>query len=101
MFWKRKKKAPPSLPTRQFSRSDISPEVYQYLSDILDDAGMTFPDKEFREEMIIELFGRLDNYLTAVIVDNMPEKHIETFIRMNEQGKSRTEIEAFMLKNYA
>lgn len=46
--------------------------------------------------MIKELYARLDNYLTSVIVDNMPPEHLDEFIKLNEEKKSREEVEGFL-----
>lgn len=63
---------------------------------MLTDAGMTSLDTGMHEEMIKELYARLDNYLTSTIVDNLPPEHLETFIKMNEEKKSKPEIEQFL-----
>ena len=75
---------------------EIPSEVREFLEGILKDANMTSADESMHEEMINELFARLDNYMTTVIVDSMPQENLEEFIKMNEENKSREEIESFM-----
>lgn len=75
--------------------SQVPAEIRNFLDGILNDANMTLDDIT-REEMIKELYARLDNYLTTVIVDNMPPEHLEDFIKLNEEKKSREEIDAFL-----
>lgn len=74
----------------------IPPEVRNFLEGILTDAGMTTLDSEMREEMIKELYARLDNYITAAIVSKLPPEYTEAFIRLNEEKKSQEEIQAFL-----
>ncbi|HVT01223.1 MAG TPA: hypothetical protein VHE53_03245 [Patescibacteria group bacterium] len=74
----------------------IPPEVRTYLEGILKDANMTEMDETMREEMINELFARLDSYMTTVIIDNMPAENIDEFIRLNEEKKPREEIENYL-----
>jgi len=75
---------------------EITPQIRQYLDGILTDAGMKTLDEGSREEMIKELFVRLDSYITSVIVDKLPEEHLDAFIKLNEQKKSMKEIEEFL-----
>lgn len=74
----------------------IPPDVRIFLSGLLEDAGIVPVDEIMKEEMIKELFARLDNFITTTIVDNMPEEHIDAFIKMNEEKKPKNEIEAFL-----
>ncbi len=74
----------------------IPEEIKAYIEGILKDANMTTLTPEMHEEMVNELFARLDSYMTSVIVDNMPEENLEEFIKMNEEKKPREEIEKFL-----
>lgn len=76
--------------------NEIPDEVRTYLEGILQDAGMTSLDPQMHEEMLKELYARLDNHLTSVIAQNMPPEHLEEFIKMNEEGKGKLEVEAFV-----
>lgn len=74
----------------------IPVEVKNFLESLLNDTGMTTLDPEMREEMIKELYVRLDNYLTSTIVNNLPAENMEEFIKMNEDKKPQAEIEQFL-----
>ena len=74
----------------------IPPEIRSYIEGILADANMATLDADMKEEMVKEIFARLDNYITATIVDNLSQEDVETFIKMNEEGKSKAEIESFV-----
>jgi hypothetical protein len=76
----------------------IPQEIRSFLENLLQDAGMTL-DESMKEEMVKELYARLDNFVTATIVDNMPEDKIEEFIALNEQKKSLEEIQGFITTN--
>ena len=77
----------------------IPPEVKTYLEGLLADAGMSFTDDQMKEEMVKELYARLDNYVASIIVDYLPSEHYETFIKMNEEGKPKEEVENFLKQN--
>lgn len=76
----------------------IPQEIKNFLESILNDANIS-AEGTLREEMIKELYARLDEYLTNVIVDKMPAEHLEAFIKINEEGKSKEEIDAFLRNN--
>lgn len=77
----------------------IPTEVQKFLDTLLQDAGMTFADEEMHEEMIKELFARLDNFITSAIINNMPPEHLDEFTKMNEEKKSQAEIEEYLKSN--
>ncbi len=77
-------------------QTQIPPEVQNFLEGLLTDSGMQFTDEAMKAEMTKELYARLDNYLTSVIIDNMPPEHLDEFIKINEAKKSREEIEGFL-----
>jgi ABC-type Fe3+/spermidine/putrescine transport system ATPase subunit len=59
-----------------------------YITNLLNDAGISNLDEELREEMIKEVYERLDQYITSVIVEHMQPEHVDEFIRMNEEKKT-------------
>lgn len=77
-------------------QNQITQEVRTFLEGLLQDAGMTFTDNEMKEEMVKELYVRLDNYIASAVVDYLPKEHFDTFIKMNEEKKSKQEIENFL-----
>lgn len=74
----------------------MPPEIRTFLEGILQDANMTSPDDETREEMLKELFARFDNYMTSSIVENLKEEDMEEFIKMGTEQKPKEEIEKFI-----
>lgn len=76
--------------------TQIDPQVRTFIDGLLQDAGMTAVDETMREEMVKELYVRLDNYLATVIAESLPSEHFDEFIKMNEEKKSREEVEKFL-----
>lgn len=74
----------------------IPQEIRGFLESLLKDAGMTTLDDTMREEMIKELYARLDHFLTSKIIEVMPPEHLDEFIKINEEKKSREEIETYL-----
>ncbi|MBA3723659.1 MAG: hypothetical protein H0W89_02060 [Candidatus Levybacteria bacterium] len=74
----------------------IPEDIRQFLDGMLQEAGMLTLDDQMREGMIQELFYQLDNYLASVIVKSLEPEDLETFIKMNEEKKSKVEIEQFI-----
>ena len=74
---------------------EIPEEIRSFLESIMLDANMTLDDVT-KEEMIKELYARLDSYLTTVIVDNLPAEHLEAFMKLNEEKKPKEEIDGFL-----
>ncbi len=77
----------------------IPEEIRGYLDSLLKDAGMTSLDAEMHEEMIKELYVRLDNFITTTIIDKLPPEHLEEFVKMNEDLKPQSEIEQYLKEN--
>ena len=88
------------MDTQNPGQSEIPEDIRNYLQGILDDAGMVVPD-DMREEMIKELYVRLDNFILSRIVDSLPSEDFETFVKMNEEKKPREEIEKFFTDHVA
>ncbi len=70
----------------------ISDDVRAYIGSILMDAGLAQDDPDLHEEMVREVFVRLDNYLSTVILNHLPKDKIEPYVKMMEEGKPKTEI---------
>ena len=77
----------------------IPEEVRPYLEGLLADANIHPVDAAMQEDMLLDLYVRLDNYLATAILDNMPPEHLDAFIKLNKEAKSKEEIEAFLQKN--
>lgn len=80
----------------QQNQLTIPPEIRSFLEGILTEAQMLSLDDEMKEEMLKELYARLDNYLATVILENLPAEHYEEFIKLNEEKKPQAEIEQFL-----
>ena len=78
---------------------EIPAEVREFLEGILLDAKMTYADEAMHEELINELFARLDNYMTSVLVDSLPAEKLDEFIKMNGENKSHEEVEEYIKNN--
>lgn len=76
--------------------AEIPPEARSFLEGILDDAKTLTLDDSMREEMIKELFARLDSFLTSRIVENMPPEAMDEFMKLVEEKKSQSEVEHFV-----
>lgn len=76
--------------------TQIPDEIRTFLDSLLQDAGMLELDDAMHEEMIKELYARLDNFIASTIIDSLPDDSVEEFIRMNEQKKPQAEIEQFL-----
>lgn len=75
---------------------EIPVEIRAYLEDLIMEAQVPVFDDKSKEELIQYLFERLDRFLAAKIVENMKPEDTEEFIKMNEEGKSREEIDNFI-----
>ena len=53
-------------------------------------------DEAMKNEIVNELYTRLDNFMASTIIDNLPPEAVEEFIKLNEQKKSQAEIEQFL-----
>lgn len=74
----------------------IPPEIRQFLEQLLKESEMLTLDDQMKEGMIEELFYQLENYLVTVIVDHLQPDDLEKFIAMNQEKKSKEEIEQFV-----
>ncbi len=70
--------------------------IRAFLEGLLTDAGVVTLDEQAREEMIKELYARFDKYIASEIVRVLPPENLEAFVKLNEDKKSKEEIEAFL-----
>lgn len=77
----------------------IPPEIRTFLEGILTDANLTSVDQEMRDEMVKELFARLDAFVTEKLVAQLPEDQLDPFMKMADEGKSKEETQAFLSKH--
>lgn len=78
---------------------EIPAEVRTFLESILEDAGMTNLNDQTHEDMVKELFVRLDNFMLTTIVEALPTNKIAEFTKMSETGKSKEELENYLKNN--
>lgn len=83
-----------NMPTDQ--NLDIPADVRGFLENLILDAGLTPLDETAREQMIQELYIRLDNFLTSEIIKSLPPEQLEEFVQLNEREASQEEINQFM-----
>lgn len=76
--------------------SDIPADVRGFLENLIKDTGLTPLDETAREQMVEELYIRLDNFLTSEIIKNLPPEQLEQFVQLNERGATQDEINQFM-----
>jgi hypothetical protein len=81
------------------NRIVIAADVRGFLEDLLTTANIGELDEEMHEDLVQELYQRLDNYLTTTIMNNLPPEHMEAFIGMNEAKKPQAEIQQFLSDN--
>lgn len=77
----------------------IPPEIRTFLEGILTDANLTSVDQEMRDELVKELFARLDAFVTEKLVAQLPEDQLDPFMKMADEGKSKEETQAFLSKH--
>lgn len=74
---------------------EIPAEIRNFLEGLIADSGRIY-EPEMQEEMIKELYVRLDSFVISVIIENMPPEHLDEFIKLNDENKPKNEIEAFV-----
>lgn len=87
------------MDTSQPKSLTIPPEVKTFLEGIMTDANLTTLDQEMRDEMVKELFARLDAFVTSKLVEGLPPEQLESFMKMADEGKSKEETQAFLTKH--
>lgn len=78
------------------SLSQIPPEVISYLENLLKEANITPIDEAMRQQLLLELYARLDSFITSTIIENMKPEDMDEFIKLNDEGRPREEIENFI-----
>lgn len=79
--------------------TQIPPEVIKFLDNLLAEANIVPIDETMREQLLLELYSRLDNFITTTIMENMPPEKLDEFIKLNEEKRPREEIDQYMREN--
>jgi len=74
----------------------IPQEIRSFLEGLINDAGIMTLDDSEREELITELFARLDSFITATIIDSLPQDKVDEFIKMSESARPQAELQAYL-----
>lgn len=76
--------------------SQIPSEIRIFIENLLKDANITPLDDAMKEEMIGQIYVKLDNFITTTVIENLPPEHMGEFIKMNEENRPREEVDKFM-----
>ena len=74
----------------------IPQEIRNYLESLIAEANVAVFDEKTKEDLISYLFDKLDKFLAAKIVENMSEADTQEFIKLNQEKKSKEEIDAYI-----
>ena len=80
----------------QNQKPAIPQEIRNYLESLIVEANVTVFDEKTKEDLVQYLFGKLDRYLAAKIVEHMNPDDTKEFIRLNQEKKSQEEINHFL-----
>jgi hypothetical protein len=73
--------------------------VTAILGKVLEDAGMKSPDKKLCNEQLRDFHDRLDVLMFDEILTYLPARHLDAFVKMNDEKKSRGELDKFLEEN--
>jgi hypothetical protein len=79
--------------------TQIPPDVKSILEKCMEDARMKSPKERIDYEMLKELHDRLDVLMFDEILTYLPAKHLDAFVKMNDEKRSRGEIDKFLEEN--
>lgn len=85
--------------TNQYGIDEIPQEIRGFLDELLRDANMTSLDQKTHDDMLIELYTRLDDYMIGTIMEKLPQDKMEEFTKMAEGGKTRDELQKYLQDN--
>jgi hypothetical protein len=77
-------------------QAEVPQEIRTFLEGILIEANLATIDADFHEEMIRQLYIRLDAFLVAKIIDALPDEKIEEFITIDVGGQDPKKIQEFL-----
>ncbi len=74
----------------------MTPELHQFLRELLIDAGQTDMPPELEEQMIKDLYTRLEDRLMLAALERLTEQQQEELERMAERKKSAEAVEIYL-----
>lgn len=74
----------------------IPADIRTFLENLIDDAGMSTVTPKIKEEMVLDLFARLENKLIANAVEKLNPDDLEAFEGLLREGKNQQEAENFL-----
>jgi len=77
----------------------IPSEIRAYLEDILRAANMPNIPEPQKENMIQELYSRLDQFLITTIAEYLPEDKVEEFAKMADTNPTAEQIQQYLQAN--
>src|SRR5205807_629061 len=78
---------------------DIPGEIRTYLNALLDASGMKDADTTTREDMVQELFLKLDDYIIDRVVEYMPVEKLDEFTAFMQKNPSKEAVEQYIQSN--
>lgn len=88
-----------SINTGRYSINELPDDIKNFLDEILRGANMTSLDQKTHDDMIIELYLRLDDYMLGTITEKLSAEKLEEFTKMAEAGKTREELQQYLQTN--
>jgi len=74
----------------------MTSQIRSFLKQLLFDAGQTDLPQEVENQMIEDLYTRLEDRLMLSAMEHLSEEQQEVLDRMTEEGKSADEVETFL-----
>lgn len=78
--------------------NQIPQDLRDFLTSVITEAGINV-DEQAHNQIIKELYVQLDNYILSTIIEELPSDKLEEFTKMAEVGKSREELETYLMNN--
>lgn len=77
----------------------MTPEIHEYLKQLLVDAGQTDLGAELEETMIQDLATRLEDRLTLAAVEKLPQEKQEELVALAAEKENAQQVMEFLQKN--
>jgi|GEM_PF-1168240 len=87
---------PDAAPDTTTQAREIPPEIRAYLEQLLADANMFVADEKLHEDILQDLYDKLDEFIAIKVVESLPADKLAVFTQMNNEQKSKEEIEQFL-----